>query len=234
MKYDSTLGTFNGSILVKGANLVVNGNTIVFSMAKNPAAILWADAGAEYVVDATGVFIKADQANAHTLGGARKFFVCSPSVDIPMFVVGVNEKSYNGKIDVLSGASCTTNAISPLAKAIHDKFTITEALINTMHAYTVSQKLVDGPSSKSLRDGRSAPQNIIPSTTSAAVAVAKVLPELERKITELAMIVPISSVSVVDLTCRIEKEASLDEIRRGIQEAANGSLKGESSSQAVG
>jgi len=226
MKYDSTRGIFNGEISVEDSNLIVNGDKIKFYMERDPAAIPWKVAGAEYIVDSTGVFIKAEQAKAHLSGGAKKVVICSPSVDAPMFIMGVNEKSYDGSTDVISGASCTTNAISPLAKVIHDKFTIVEALITTIHAYTASQKLVDGPSTKNLRDGRSAPQNIIPSSTSAAIAVGKVLPELDGKLTGIAMIVPISSVSVVDLTCRVEKETSFDDIKDAIKEAANGTLKG--------
>jgi glyceraldehyde 3-phosphate dehydrogenase len=233
MKYDSTRGIFNGEISVEDSNLIVNGDKIKFYMERDPAAIPWKDAGAEYIVDSTGVFIKAEQAKAHLSGGAKKVVICSPSVDAPMFIMGVNEKSYDGSTDVISGASCTTNAISPLAKVIHDKFTIVEALITTIHAYTASQKLVDGPSTKNLRDGRSAPQNIIPSSTSAAIAVGKVLPELDGKLTGIAMIVPISSVSVVDLTCRVEKETSFDDIKDAIKEAANGTLKGESSNRAM-
>jgi glyceraldehyde 3-phosphate dehydrogenase len=233
MKYDSTRGIFNGEISVEDPNLIVKGNKIKFYSERDPAAIPWKDAGVEYVVDSTGIFIKAEQAKAHLSDGVKKVVICSPSVDVPMFVMGVNEKSYDGSTDIISCASCTTNAISPLAKVINDKFTIVEALITTIHAYTAAQKLVDGPSSKNLRDGRSAPQNIIPSSTSAAIAVGKVLPELDGKITGIAMIVPISSVSVVDLTCRVEKETSFDDLKDAIKEAANDTMKGESSNLAM-
>ncbi|KAF2015740.1 glyceraldehyde 3-phosphate dehydrogenase [Aaosphaeria arxii CBS 175.79] len=226
MRYDSTRGTFDGEIAVEDSGLIVRGNKIKFFSEKQPAAIPWSDADVEYVVDSTGIFVKAERAKAHLTDGVKKVIICSPSVDAPMFVYGVNEKSYDSTIDVLSCASCTTNAISGLAKVINDKFTIAEALITTIHAYTAAQKLVDGPSSKTLRDGRSAPQNIIPSSTSAAMAVGKVLPELDGKLTGIAMIVPISSVSLVDLTCRVEKETSLEDIIDAIKEAANGDMKG--------
>jgi glyceraldehyde 3-phosphate dehydrogenase len=225
MKYDSIRGIFNGDISIEGSDLIVNGNKIELYSERNPAAIPWKHAGVEYVVDSTGIFTKEAQAAAHLSDGVKKVIICSPSVDAPMFVMGVNESSYNGS-KVISGASCTTNATSPLVKVINDKFTIVEALLTTMHAYTAANKLVDGPTSKSLRDGRSAPENIIPSSTNAAYAVSKVLPELRGKISGIAMIVPISSVSVVDLTCRVEKDASFDDLKNAIREAAYGCMKG--------
>ncbi|CZT41581.1 related to Glyceraldehyde-3-phosphate dehydrogenase [Rhynchosporium secalis] len=230
---NSTRGIFDGEISVQDSHLIVKGYKIKFCREKHPAATPCKDAGAEYIVDATGIFIKEAQAKAHLSVGFKKVLSCSPSVDALMFIMDVNLRSYDSSTDVISGASCKTNAISPLAKVINDRFTIVEGLITTIHAYTVNQKLVDWPSHKYLRDGRSAPQNIIPSNTSAATAVGEVLPELEGKLFGIAMIVPISSISVVDLTCRVKKEASLDEMKDAVKEAANGNLKFMSSKQAL-
>ncbi|XMA07712.1 hypothetical protein WAI453_000503 [Rhynchosporium graminicola] len=211
-------------VVIQDSHLIVKGYEINFCREKHAAAIPWKDAGAEYIVDTKGIFIKEAQAKAHLSVDFKKVISCSPSVDAPMFIMGVNLRSYDSSTDVISGASCKTNAISPLAKVINDRFTIVEGLTTTIHAYTVNQKLVDGPSHKYLRDGRSAPQNIIPSNTSAATAVGEVLLELEGKLSGIAMMVPISSISVVDLTCRVKKEASLDEMKDAVKEAANGIL----------
>jgi len=226
LKYDSTHGQFKGDIKVDGNNLVVNGKTIKFFMEKDPANIPWGETGAYYVVESTGVFTTTDKAKAHLKGGAKKVVISAPSADAPMFVMGVNHETYKSDIEVLSNASCTTNCLAPLAKVIHDKFTIIEGLMTTIHSYTATQKVVDGPSAKDWRGGRTAAQNIIPSSTGAAKAVGKVIPELNGKLTGMSMRVPTANVSVVDLTCRIEKGATYDEIKAVLKEASEGSLKG--------
>jgi glyceraldehyde 3-phosphate dehydrogenase len=226
LKYDSTHGQFKGEIKVDGNSLVVNGKTIKFYMEKDPANIPWSETGAYYVVESTGVFTTTDKAKAHLKGGAKKVVISAPSADAPMFVMGVNEKTYKPDIEVLSNASCTTNCLAPLAKVIHDKFTIIEGLMTTIHSYTATQKVVDGPSAKDWRGGRTAAQNIIPSSTGAAKAVGKVIPDLNGKLTGMSMRVPTANVSVVDLTARIEKGASYDEIKEVIKAASEGELKG--------
>jgi len=226
LKYDSTHGQFKGDIKVDGNNLIVNGKTVRFYMEKDPAAIPWSDTGAYYIVESTGVFTTTDKAKAHLKGGAKKVVISAPSADAPMFVMGVNNETYKSDIEVLSNASCTTNCLAPLAKVIHDKFTIIEGLMTTVHSYTATQKVVDGPSAKDWRGGRTAAQNIIPSSTGAAKAVGKVIPDLNGKLTGMSMRVPTANVSVVDLTCRIEKGATYDEIKGAIKEASEGNLKG--------
>ncbi|KAK3387246.1 glyceraldehyde-3-phosphate dehydrogenase [Podospora didyma] len=226
LKYDSTHGNFKGTISVEGNDLVVNGKTVKFYTERDPANIPWKDTGAEYVVESTGVFTTTEKASAHLKGGAKRVIISAPSADAPMYVMGVNEDKYDGSAAVISNASCTTNCLAPLAKVINDKFTIIEGLMTTVHSYTATQKTVDGPSSKDWRGGRGAAQNIIPSSTGAAKAVGKVIPELNGKLTGMSMRVPTSNVSVVDLTVRIEKSASYDEIKAAIKEAANGPLKG--------
>jgi len=226
LRYDSTHGIFKGDIKVEGNDLVINGKTIKFYMEKDPAAIPWSESGAEYIVESTGVFTTTDKAKAHIKGGAKKVIISAPSADAPMFVIGVNEKSYKPELEVVSNASCTTNCLAPLAKVIHDKYTIIEGLMTTIHSYTATQKTVDGPSSKDWRGGRAAAQNIIPSSTGAAKAVGKVIPDLNGKLTGMSMRVPTSNVSVVDLTCRIEKGASYDEIKETVKAASEGDLKG--------
>ncbi|KAF3014441.1 hypothetical protein G7054_g1489 [Neopestalotiopsis clavispora] len=226
LKYDSTHGQFKGDIKVQGSDLVINGKTVKFYTERDPSAIPWKDTGAEYIVESTGVFTTTDKASAHLKGGAKKVIISAPSADAPMYVMGVNEKTYDGKADVISNASCTTNCLAPLAKVIHDKFTIIEGLMTTVHSYTATQKTVDGPSAKDWRGGRTAAQNIIPSSTGAAKAVGKVIPDLNGKLTGMSMRVPTANVSVVDLTARIEKGASYEEIKEAIKEAANGPLKG--------
>lgn len=227
LKYDSTHGIFKGDIKVDGKNLTINGKTIRFYMEKDPANIPWSETGAEYVVESTGVFTTTEKAQAHLKGGAKHVVISAPSADAPMFVMGVNEKEYKSDIPVVSNASCTTNCLAPLAKVIHDKFTIIEGLMTTIHSYTATQKTVDGPSAKDWRGGRTAAQNIIPSSTGAAKAVGKVIPDLNGKLTGMSMRVPTSNVSVVDLTCRIEKGASYDEIKQAIKDAVAGPMKGE-------
>ena len=226
LRYDSTHGQFKGTIEVDGNNLKVNGKTIKFYTEKDPAQIPWSETGAYYVVESTGVFTTKDKAGAHLKGGAKKVVISAPSADAPMFVMGVNNETYKSDIDVLSNASCTTNCLAPLAKVIHDKFTIIEGLMTTVHSYTATQKVVDGPSAKDWRGGRTAAQNIIPSSTGAAKAVGKVIPDLNGKLTGMSMRVPTSNVSVVDLTVRIEKGATYDEIKEAVKEASEGNLKG--------
>lgn len=226
LKYDSTHGVFKGEIKEDGKNLIVNGKTIRFYQERDPASIPWKETGAEYVVESTGVFTTTEKAKAHLAGGAKKVIISAPSADAPMYVMGVNEKTYDGSADVISNASCTTNCLAPLAKVLNDKFTIVEGLMTTVHSYTATQKTVDGPSAKDWRGGRTAAQNIIPSSTGAAKAVGKVIPDLNGKLTGMSMRVPTANVSVVDLTARLEKGATYEQIKEAIKEAANGPLKG--------
>jgi glyceraldehyde 3-phosphate dehydrogenase len=226
LKYDSSHGIFKGDIGVETDGLTVNGKKVKFYTERDPAAIPWKETGADYVVESTGVFTTTDKAKAHLAGGAKKVIISAPSADAPMYVMGVNEKTYDGKADVISNASCTTNCLAPLAKVIHDKFGIVEGLMTTVHSYTATQKTVDGPSAKDWRGGRGAAQNIIPSSTGAAKAVGKVIPELNGKLTGMSMRVPTANVSVVDLTVRLEKGASYDTIKEAIKEAAAGPLSG--------
>jgi len=226
LKYDSTHGQFKGEIKVLDDGLEVNGKKVKFYTERDPANIPWAETGAYYVVESTGVFTTTEKAKAHIKGGAKKVVISAPSADAPMYVMGVNENTYKSDVEVISNASCTTNCLAPLAKVIHDEFTIVEGLMTTIHSYTATQKTVDGPSAKDWRGGRTAAQNIIPSSTGAAKAVGKVIPDLNGKLTGMSMRVPTSNVSVVDLTCRIEKGASYDEIKAVIKKAADGPLKG--------
>lgn len=226
LKYDSTHGQFKGTIEATSDGLVVNGKTVKFYTERDPANIPWSETGAYYIVESTGVFTTTDKAKAHLKGGAKKVVISAPSADAPMYVMGVNEKTYKSDVEVISNASCTTNCLAPLAKVIHDEFTIIEGLMTTIHSYTATQKTVDGPSAKDWRGGRTAAQNIIPSSTGAAKAVGKVIPDLNGKLTGMSMRVPTSNVSVVDLTARIEKGASYDEIKSVIKKAADGPLKG--------
>ncbi|OOF96756.1 glyceraldehyde-3-phosphate dehydrogenase [Aspergillus sclerotioniger CBS 115572] len=226
LKYDSTHGQFKGTIETYEEGLIVNGKKIRFFAERDPAAIPWGSSGADYVVESTGVFTTTEKASAHLKGGAKKVIISAPSADAPMFVMGVNNTSYTPDVNVLSNASCTTNCLAPLAKVINDKFGIVEGLMTTVHSYTATQKVVDAPSSKDWRGGRTAAQNIIPSSTGAAKAVGKVIPALNGKLTGMAMRVPTSNVSVVDLTCRLEKAATYDEIKQTIKAASEGELKG--------
>merc|ERR1711964_683009 len=202
------------------------GKTVKFYSKKDPSEIPWSETGAYYIVESTGVFTTTEKAKAHLKGGAKKVVISAPSADAPMYVMGVNEKTYKSDVEVISNASCTTNCLAPLAKVIHDKFGIVEGLMTTVHSYTATQKTVDGPSSKDWRGGRGAAQNIIPSSTGAAKAVGKVIPDLNGKLTGMSLRVPTSNVSVVDLTCRIEKGASYEEIKKALKEASEGELKG--------
>jgi len=225
-KYDSTHGRFNGTVEAKNGKLVVNGKEISVFACRDPAEIAWGSAGAEYVVESTGVFTLTEKASAHLKGGAKKVVISAPSKDAPTFVVGVNLDKYDPSMTVVSNASCTTNCLAPLAKVINDKFGIAEGLMTTCHATTATQKTVDGPSGKDWRSGRGAGQNIIPASTGAAKAVTLVIPELKGKLTGMSFRVPTPDVSVVDLTCRLEKDATYDEIKKAVKEASEGSLKG--------
>jgi len=226
LKYDSTHGQFKGTIEIEGDGLVVNGKKVKFYQKKDPSEIPWAETGAYYIVESTGVFTTTEKAKAHLKGGAKKVVISAPSADAPMYVMGVNEKTYKSDVEVISNASCTTNCLAPLAKVINDNFGIVEGLMTTIHSYTATQKTVDGPSSKDWRGGRTAAQNIIPSSTGAAKAVGKVIPELNGKLTGMSMRVPTSNVSVVDLTVRLEKGATYDEIKAVLKKSAEGELKG--------
>jgi len=227
-KYDSTHGRFKGDVHAdKTKNkLVIDGHEIAVYMEKDPTKIPWKESGADYVIESTGVFLDIAKAGQHLQGGAKKVIVTAPSPDAPMFVMGCNENTYDPKINVLSNASCTTNCLGPLAKVINDKFGIVEGLMTTVHATTATQKTVDGPSGKDWRAGRGAAQNVIPASTGAAKAVGKVIPELNGKLTGMSFRVPTPDVSVVDLTCKLAKPASYEEICNAIKEAANGPLKG--------
>jgi len=225
-QYDSTHGRFKGSVSHEKDKLIIDGHSIAVYAERDPASIPWGAHKADYVVESTGVFTTADKAGAHIKGGAKHVVISAPSVDAPMFVMGVNHSKYTKDLKVVSNASCTTNCLAPLAKVIHDKFGIAEGLMTTVHSVTATQKTVDGPSGKDWRGGRGASQNIIPSSTGAAKAVTKVIPELEGKLTGMAFRVPTPDVSVVDLTVRLEKSASYQEISQAIKEASEGDLKG--------
>ena len=226
LKYDSTHGRFNGTVEVKDGHLVVNGKTIRVTSERDPANLKWNEIGVDVVAEATGLFLTDETARKHIQAGAKKVVLTGPSKDsTPMFVMGVNHKSYAGQ-DIVSNASCTTNCLAPLAKVINDKFGIVEGLMTTVHATTATQRTVDGPSMKDWRGGRGASQNIIPSSTGAAKAVGKVIPELNGKLTGMSFRVPTPNVSVVDLTARLEKPATYAQICEAIKEAAEGELKG--------
>ncbi len=226
LKYDTVHGQFKGTIDTRDGKLVVNGKEIAVYGCMNPDEIPWKECGAEYIVESTGVFTTTEKASAHFKGGARKVVITAPSADAPMFVMGVNNDKYTKDMNVVSNASCTTNCLAPLAKVIHDNFGIAEGLMTTVHAATNTQKTVDAPSKKDWRGGRSILGNIIPSSTGAAKAVGKVIPELNGKLTGMAFRVPTADVSVVDLTCRLEKAATYDEIKAAVRKAAEGELKG--------
>ncbi|MBS1549287.1 MAG: type I glyceraldehyde-3-phosphate dehydrogenase [Bacteroidetes bacterium] len=227
MKYDSVHGKFKGEVSVEGNNLVVNGKTIRVSAERDPNNLKWNEVGADYIVESTGLFLSADTANAHLNAGAKKVILSAPSKDdTPMFVMGVNHKELKDDVKIFSNASCTTNCLAPIAKVLHENFGIVEGLMTTVHAATATQRTVDGPSMKDWRGGRSALNNIIPSSTGAAKAVGKVIPSLNGKLTGMSFRVPTVDVSVVDLTVRLEKATSYDEICATMKAASEGELKG--------
>ena len=226
LKYDTVHGKFQGKIENKGGKLHINDVEVAFFAEKDPANIGWGASGAEYVVESTGVFTTVEKASAHLKGGAKKVVISAPSNDAPMFVCGVNLEKYTKDMNIVSNASCTTNCLAPLAKVINDNFGIIEGLMTTVHAATNTQKTVDAPSAKDWRGGRSILGNIIPPSTGAAKAVGKVIPELNGKLTGMAFRVPTADVSVVDLTVRLEKAASYDEIKAAIKKASENEMKG--------
>ncbi len=226
LKYDTVHGRFDGEVEVKDGKLVVNGKEIAVYECMKPQEIPWGEAGADYVVESTGVFTTNDTADAHFVGGAKKVIISAPSKDAPMFVMGVNHTKYAKDMNIVSNASCTTNCLAPIAKVINDNFGIVEGLMTTVHATTATQKTVDGPSKKDWRGGRAAAANIIPSSTGAAKAVGEVIPELKGKLTGMAFRVPTINVSVVDLTCRLDKAASYEEIKAVVKKASENEFKG--------
>ncbi|QBQ40883.1 type I glyceraldehyde-3-phosphate dehydrogenase [Sphingobacterium psychroaquaticum] len=227
LKYDSTHGRFDGTVEVKDGNLIVNGKTIRVTAEKDPADLKWNEVGAEVIIESTGFFLTQETAQKHIDAGAKKVVMSAPAKDdTPTFVMGVNHKDLKAEYTIVSNASCTTNCLAPIAKVLNDKFGIIEGLMTTIHAVTATQKTVDGPSAKDWRGGRGAYQNIIPSSTGAAKAVGLVLPELKGKLTGMSMRVPTADVSVVDLTVRLEKGASYEDIKKAMKEASEGELKG--------
>jgi glyceraldehyde 3-phosphate dehydrogenase len=225
LKYDSTHGKFPGTVSYSGDKLMVNGEAVAVSGEKDPSAIPWGGAGADFVVESTGVFTSLEKAGLHIKGGAKKVVISAPSGDAPMFVIGVNDEKYAGQT-IVSNASCTTNCLAPMAKIIHNTYGIKQGLMSTVHAVTATQQVLDGASVKDWRGGRGACFNIIPSSTGAAKAVGKVLPELNGVLTGMAFRVPTADVSVVDLTITLEKGASYSDICATMKTAADGPLKG--------
>jgi len=226
LRYDTVHGPFKGCVDVKDGKLVVNGHAIRVTAEKNPADLKWNEVGAEYVVESTGLFLDKEKCQGHIAAGAKRVVMSAPSKDdTPMFVMGVNHLAYKGE-PFVSNASCTTNCLAPIAKVLHDSFGIVEGLMTTVHATTNTQKTVDAPSAKDWRGGRAAAGNIIPSSTGAAKAVGKVIPALNGKLTGMAFRVPTLNVSVVDLTCRLDKPASYDEVKAAIKKASENELKG--------
>ena len=227
LKYDTTHGRFDGSVSVNGNNLEVNGKNIRVTNEKDPSKLNWSEVEAEYVIESTGLFLTKDSAKGHIESGAKKVIMSAPSKDdTPMFVMGVNNKQYTSDINFVSNASCTTNCLAPLAKVLHDNFGIVSGLMTTVHATTASQKIVDGPSIKDWRGGRAAFSNIIPSSTGAAKAVGKVIPELDGKLTGMAFRIPIIDVSVIDLTVNLKSSTNYEEICLAMKNAAENDLKG--------
>ena len=227
LKFDTIHGRLDKEIEIKNGNLVIDGKEIKVYNCKEPSEINWSEAGAEYIVESSGVFASSEKASAHMVGGAKKVVITAPTKDeTPMFVMGVNNNEYKRDMAIVSNASCTTNCLAPLAKIIHENFGIEEGLMTTVHSVTATQKTVDGPSKKDWRGGRAATYNIIPSSTGAAKAVGKVIPELKGKLTGMSFRVPTLDVSVVDLTCRLKKAATYDEIVAKIKESCDNELKG--------
>ena len=226
LKYDSVHGKYDGTVEVDGGDLIVDGQRVKISAERNPADIGWGDLGADVVAECTGIFTTLEKAQAHIAGGAKKVVISAPSADAPMYVMGVNHTEATADQTIVSNASCTTNCLAPVAKVLNDHFGIEEGLMTTVHATTATQFTVDGPSKKDYRGGRSALVNIIPASTGAAKAVTKVIPSLVGKLTGMAFRVPTANVSVVDLTVRLNKSTSYDEIKAVMQSEANGALAG--------
>ena len=226
LKYDSVHGSFDGSIEISNNNLIVNGNTIKITSEKNPELIKWGDMGVDIVAECTGLFTTKEKSNLHLNGGCKKVVISAPSADVPMFVMGVNHNNVTKDDLIVSNASCTTNCLAPIAKVLNDNFIIEEGLMTTVHSVTATQFTVDGPSKKDYRGGRSALLNIIPSSTGAAKAVTKVIPSLQGKLTGMAFRIPTANVSVVDLTVRLKKKTSYDEIKKVMLEASENDLRG--------
>lgn len=226
LEYDSVHGRFDGTVEVKDGHLVVNGKTVRITAERDPKNLKWDEVGAEIVAECTGIFTTLDMAQSHIDGGAKKVVISAPSKDAPMFVMGVNHNDVKASDTIVSNASCTTNCLAPLAKVLDDNFGIVEGLMTTVHATTATQMTVDGPSKKDYRGGRSAMLNIIPASTGAAKAVTKVIPSLLGKLTGMAFRVPTADVSVVDLTVRLEKSTSYDEIKKVFKAASEGPMKG--------
>ncbi len=226
LKYDSVHGAFDGTVAVKDGNLVVNGKTVRITAERDPKNCKWDEVGAATVAECTGIFTTMETAQYHIEGGTKKVVISAPSKDVPMFVMGVNHKDVKASDKIVSNASCTTNCLAPMVKVLNDKFGIEEALMTTVHATTATQMTVDGPSKKDWRGGRSALLNIIPASTGAAVAVTKVIPSLKGKLTGMAFRVPTADVSVVDLTVRLQKDTSYEEIKKAFKTASEGELKG--------
>tara|TARA_R110002020_G_scaffold293535_2_gene509016 strand:- start:124852 stop:125853 length:1002 start_codon:yes stop_codon:yes gene_type:complete len=226
LKYDSVHGHFDGTVEVKDGNLVVDGKTVRITAERDPKNLKWDEVGADVVAECTGIFTSMETADYHLQAGAKKVVISAPSKDVPMFVMGVNHKDVTADQNIVSNASCTTNCLAPLAKVLNDAYGIEEALMTTVHATTATQMTVDGPSKKDWRGGRSAMLNIIPASTGAAVAVTKVIPALKGKLTGMAFRVPTADVSVVDLTVRLEKETSYEDIKKTFKAASEGEMEG--------
>lgn len=226
LKYDSVHGSFDGSVEISNNNLIVNGNTIKITSEKNPELIKWGGMGVDIVAECTGLFTTKEKSNLHLNGGCKKVVISAPSADVPMFVMGVNHNNVKKDDLIVSNASCTTNCLAPIAKVLNDNFIIEEGLMTTVHSVTASQFTVDGPSKKDYRDGRSSLLNIIPSSTGAAKAVTKIIPSLQGKLTGMAFRIPTANVSVVDLTVRLKKKTSYNEIKKVMLEASENDLRG--------
>ncbi|MGH2665628.1 type I glyceraldehyde-3-phosphate dehydrogenase [Flavobacterium sp.] len=226
LKYDSVHGRFNGSVEVKDGKLIVNGKQIRVTAEKDPSTLKWDEAGVDIVAECTGIFTTLETAQAHIKGGAKKVVISAPSSDAPMYVMGVNHEKATAADNIVSNASCTTNCLAPLAKVINDNFGIVEGLMTTIHATTATQLTVDGPSKRDFRGGRAALLNVIPASTGAAKAVGKVIPELNGKLTGMSMRVPVADVSVVDLTVKLAKETSYEEIMSVLKNASETTMKG--------
>ena len=226
LKYDSVHGNFNGSISVESDHLIVNGKKIKITAERDPSMINWGEMNIDVVAECTGIFTSIEKANLHIEGGAKKVVISAPSPDVPMFVMGVNHKNIKHDHKIVSNASCTTNCLAPIAKVLNDRYKISEGLMTTVHAATATQFVVDGPSKKDFRAGRSSLVNIIPASTGAAKAVTKVIPELEGKLTGMAFRVPTANVSVVDLTVKLEKETSYEQIKQSMLDASKNELNG--------